>query len=263
MNKYFTIQNILNVLITSFFSFIIIRFVIIEKFRREILPFFNNKLKNDKNYLLNRIKLDPYVFKFANQILKGDKEVVLAYLDSCEKNHQYSLSFRNVTYTLRNDKEVALKAVQLDYNNFKYLNMRLKDDKEVVFKAIRNNARALKYASYRLRNDKETVLLCTMKKYDWFNQSNLKFASVTLRSDKEIVLEHVKFDGKALEFASEKLQDDIDVVSIAVTNDGCALKFASDNLKDDWEIVMKAYEKNYTSIEYASQRLKNKINVNK
>jgi hypothetical protein len=259
MNKYITI--IFNGLIFVVISYVVIR-VLIETIKREVLPLFNYNIKNKKEYLLLKIKEDPYFFKFANQKLKSDKEVVLLYLDSCKKKYQYSFAFRKVSFTLLNDKEVALKAVQTYGFNLDYLPYKFKDDKSIVMEAILNDSRALEYASERLKNDRETVLLCTIiNDTSYFYHSNLKYASVALRSDKQVVMEHVKFDGNALEFASENLQDDMEVVLTAVKNSyGKALQFASEKLRDDWEVVMIACELDKKVIEYASARLKDKIN---
>jgi len=221
-----------------------------------ILSFFNFKLKKDKDYLIYRIKKKPSLFKFANQKLKGDKDVVLAYL---EYSRGYAYSLRNVSLTLINDKEVALKAVQSNGQNLYFLPSKFQDDKELVFEAILNDPYALTWASERLQNDRETVLLWTTMDNRFNNKSTFKFVSVTLKSDKEVVMEHVKHNGSDLKFASEKLQGDIDVVLTAVKRTGIALEFASEKLRDDWEVVMFAYESDKESIKYASERLKDKI----
>ena len=257
----FTIGNIIRVLVGVVIGLFLLRIffeMIISFYRRNFLPFFDLQIKNNKDYLLEKIKYEPSVFKFANQKLKGDKEIVLAYLDSCKNNGEMPISFRNVSFKLLNDKEVALKAVQIYSHNLEYVSINLKDDKDVVFAAILTQYDALQYASERLKNDKETVLLCCKRiNGGWW--SNLEYASVSLRTDKVIVMEHLKFDGTSLEFASEKLQDDIEVVLCAVKEDGMALKFASEKLRDNWEVVMFAYKSNKKSIIHASKRLRGKI----
>jgi hypothetical protein len=120
----FTIGNIIRVLVGVVIGIFFLRVffeMIISFYRRNFLPFFDYQIKNNKDYLLEKIKDEPSVFKFANQKLKGDKEVVLAYLDSCKNNGEIPISFRNVSFKLLNDKEVALRAVQTYGYNLQFL----------------------------------------------------------------------------------------------------------------------------------------------
>ena len=146
--------NLVSVIVSVIVIFWLIRLYI----KSEIIPLFDYKLKNNKSYLLNRIRKEPSLFRFTSRQFKGDKEVVLTYLDACIQNGKNTYrGFDKISCHLLNDKEVALKAVKVDGNCFGYLSWNLRDDKEVVLEAVKRNGLALEFASIKMKNDDEII----------------------------------------------------------------------------------------------------------
>jgi hypothetical protein len=75
---------------------------------------------------------------------------------------------------------------------------KVKNNKEIVLALIKINWFVLQYANEELKNDKEVVMEA-VKQNGWA----LQFASNELRSDKEVVMEAIKQNKKILEHASK------------------------------------------------------------
>lgn len=111
--------------------------------------------------------------------------------DSFEFKHYYD------------DKEVVLKAVEMNGNNLEHASDRLKDDKEVVLKSIQYNGLCLSHAGEKLKDDREVVKKAIENDiFGWVLQS----ASDRLKDDKELVLQAVKKHPIAIDYASPGLR---------------------------------------------------------
>lgn len=82
----------------------------------------------NRDFVLQAVKLAPWVLEYASD-------------------------------ELRNDKEVVLEAVKLNGHAFKYASDELKNDKDVVISATKLNMWAIAYASFERRHDKELIRL--------------------------------------------------------------------------------------------------------
>ena len=153
---------------------------------------------------------------------------------------------------IKDNKEVMLKAVQIDGYTYCYISDRLKKDKEILIEAVKNYGYALEWASDELKNDKDIVLTAVKK-----HGGALQFASKNFYEDKEIILTAVKNDGITLLFASENLKDDEEIVWEAIKKDGKALNFASDRLKLNSDLVNEA-KKTYPEIINVYNKLREK-----
>lgn len=83
--------------------------------------------------------------QFASDRLKNDKEIVL----EAVKANGYALQF--ASDELKSDKEIVLKAVKESGYALKYASDELKNDIEIVLEAVKENGYALKYASDELK----------------------------------------------------------------------------------------------------------------
>lgn len=80
---------------------------------------------------------------------------------------------------LRNDAEVAKIAIENDMNAFQYASENLRSNKDLVLHTVRMWGTPLEYASEELRNDKQVVVAAIKAR-----ASSIQFASNALKSDK-------------------------------------------------------------------------------
>ena len=205
------------------------------------------------------------LLKYASDRLKDDKEFIL---DIISKK---PIALEFVSKRLQDDEDVVELAIKLNLNAFKYASMRFKDDKEFVLNLMRKKAEYIEngikrastrnlyligYASERLRSDPEIAIL-TLKQ-DIFTY---RCFSDKIKSMRKLALYVVKKEGILLKDVAEKFKNDKEIVMAAVKNNGDALQFASDALKADREIVMAAIKRNGRSLVYACEELRNDIDM--
>jgi hypothetical protein len=160
--------------------------------------------------------------------------------------------FRYAAMRHRDDVEIVMAAVRLDYRALQHASSRLQDSAEVVQAAVQERASALEYASARLRDDYDLVV--SVVRHDG---RALRFASDRLRGDRDVVLVAVLQQSEALEYASVHLRDDSELVLSAVSGNGYALRFASDRLRNDHDVVLEALRHDAKALQHASAERRN------
>ena len=135
---------------------------------------------DDKNILLEKIRVNGGDLEYASARLRADKEVVMEALNTC------AFALGSASRELQDDKEVVMKAVKNDGYALRSASSRLQDDKEVVLEAVRNG-NALWCASSRLKDDRDVVMEAVKR-----NGTVLKEASDRLKNDPEIVMNALK-----------------------------------------------------------------------
>lgn len=131
---------------------------------------------------------------------------------------------------LNYDKEIVMKAVQVDGVALQYVSDKLKKDEEVVLASIGNNIAALQFADKNM--DCTKLLKVKQKIIKGLEEGKLKFESIPtqLKSDKDIALAGVKKDGSVLKDLSDLFKEDEDIVLASIKNDITTLKYASKNI---------------------------------
>lgn len=130
------------------------------------------KLVDDEKFVLDRVKQEGQILRYALDHFKDNKKIVLAAV----KND--GLALRSASSRLQNDEEVVMSAVSqagqaIEYANERFWSERktmltvvqtygyglfahgsdeLKEDKELVLEAVKNNSYVLEYVSDSLRN---------------------------------------------------------------------------------------------------------------
>ena len=189
--------------------------------RKPPLAYLSDKLKDDKEIVIECVKKDIDNLKYSSDRLKNDNDFIIKVL---------TINKDSENFLKENLKDNKNKDVLLSRDNISFfeLTKEQKTDKELALKVVTNNGHQLKH-----------------------------YLSQEIINNKEIVMTAIKDYSGALKWASNKLKDDKEVVLEAIKNNGCTLKYASDRLKDDKDVVMTAIKQNYSALEYASPRLQN------
>ena len=109
---------------------------------------------NNKEYILKIIRdsaFDPVNLKNASEKIKNDKEVIL---EAVKKD---GASIFYASQELRADREIVLEAVRTYSYALSYASQELQNDKEIVLEAVKHSRLALEFASQRLQNDPDIL----------------------------------------------------------------------------------------------------------
>ena len=230
-------------------------------------PYLPIKFRNDKEIMIAAVNQNPYVFyslpsewqlnkQIAFEVLKQkgdylqkmdyslrqDKDLVLVAMET------YPYAIASASEKLQDDRDVALLAITKDPSTFRFLGKTLKDDKEMVWIAVSAGA-SINDASDRLRGDRELVLTAIN------NSRNFLIISTNLQDDKEVILAAVKKDGVSLKYASNKLKNDKEIVYAALSTTHGSLEYASKELRNDLDAVLTALYYSDRNISYVSDEL--------
>lgn len=146
-------------------------------------------------------------------------------------------------------------------------------DREVMLKAVQLDSRCLKYAAAGLRGDRDIVLHAVrgdtvlQTKRDWRKNNRtpwcaLSCASDELKNDRDLVLEAVRQKGYALFSANPRFRADREIVLAAVSEKRAEgafawqlmpLKIASDELRADLDVVRAALAVHGRNVEWVAE----------
>lgn len=242
-----------------------------------VFKFFENSLKNDKEFVLEAIK-NRAPYRDIGKSLFSDEDVLREALknESC---------FGRASENLRSNKEVAKWVLECDGNSYSHLSEDLKRSKEMLLLAINScnkkaqRIRFLPVIPKELKT-KEVAFLCI--EFGEECLENFKH----LKDDKEFVLKVVSKEGSSIRYASERLRNDYLVVFAAVSSDGSAIakvgsKFRenyffcykalrnypwvysdlSEKIKDDPVLAKMVIKEDATLIRNSSERIKNDLSI--
>lgn len=136
---------------------------------------------------------------------------------------------------LRNNKQIAMLAIEQDGNMIEYASPRLKRDRDIIKAAVKNNPRVLTKLSKEYCDDEEIVSLGLDNYY-----SSYKYASERLKSKKELALKAFKADGLLIKYAPENIKNDKELVLVAVNNNYRALVYIPIHFFKDRDVALSA-----------------------
>jgi hypothetical protein len=207
----------------------------------------------DLETIYSEIQKNEYDFLLFHPELNDNKDIVLEII-KVDSN-----SLRLVSSRLKNDREVVLSAVSKDGKSLLYASKELKDDDEIVLEAIKQNSWALKYASKRLQ---ELLGNSNRKSLQGVSEF-LKIGSKIIKQneiiykDYDFVLKAVKHNGLALQHVSKVFKRDRNIVLEAVKQNGTAFIYINDELKLDREILLESIKNNSKMFHYVPKEFKN------
>jgi hypothetical protein len=141
----------------------------------EKLPYHicTNILNNE--CIIDSIKINGYMLRFASERLQNDKNIVKIAVT----NFGGALKF--ASKNLQDDEDIVLAAVKHCGEALDYASIRLQNDIKIVTTAVQRDGEALRYASKNLQNNKELVMIA-MQTCDWI----INTCSEELQNDEEI-----------------------------------------------------------------------------
>jgi hypothetical protein len=223
-----------------------------------VLEFLPDKLRNDKDLVLNVVRKNASQLQFATDDLKSDKEIIKAVII---EDAYFALKFGDKKF--REDRVVALEAVRYRHAHaYEFISEELKSDREIALTAIQNNVHILKHAPDQIKNDFELMKIAVET-----DGMAYKFFSNELQKNRELVLKAINNQNTYYEWVPELIEfvfkngnefrNDREIVLASVKRWGLHLELVSIELQADKEVVLEAYRKNQFSFKYAADTLKN------
>lgn len=207
----------------------------------EFFQFFSEKLRNDKAFVLEVLKFDSRMLKYASPQLQADKHVVLLAVQGNRK----ALRFANPA--LQSDPEILLAAMrqaihhktqqqahayQIEFENWQYyftdddLIDRFLDyddafvfnqkhitydsyDTSAISKIVKQHAEAYQITSILERRrftDKHAIFAILRGKLD--ASETLRNIGATLRRDKDFMRNAIELDSRLIQYVDVRLRDD-------------------------------------------------------
>lgn len=227
------------------------------------LRYIDQKLLDDKDFIMKAMELNKDAFDYASERLKEDQDIVILAINKYYKNASDYLKKEWL-----DDKDFMMKFIQRSHWQavFKYDVSKWINDKDFMLEAIRNHGEenymvggALLYeVGDNLRDDEDIVLAAIQ--YGTYFTENLKYASDKLKRDSSFMNKAIEIDALSLSFSDSGLRENKQSILKAINshrNGDRALEFASKELKNDRELVLVSVNKYGSSLEYASDELKN------
>jgi len=206
----------------------------------------SGELQNDREFVKQAVNQNPEVIQYVSDRFRNDKGIALLAVRVDRE------IFSSLPEEMQNDADVLEASLGGKLYNLRYASGKVRDNKELAVRALSRYGHVLEYVSDRLRADRDVVTAAVSSAWN-----ALGFAAEDLRGDRDVVLAAVKHCGYALQFASDELKDDKEIVLTAIeTYEGDVLEYASQRLKDDKETVLAAVKRSEYSIGFASERLR-------
>tara|TARA_X000000368_G_scaffold20956_1_gene16311 strand:+ start:755 stop:1927 length:1173 start_codon:yes stop_codon:yes gene_type:complete len=119
----------------------------------------SERLKNDVAFMIRAVRASPYCLTIASNDMQGNRDVVLAAVDSTAA----AVVISYASPELKSDREIVMVAVTNDADTFLVVDQAYRNDKDVVLAAVQSHAYALPYASEGLRGDVDVVMAAMRK----------------------------------------------------------------------------------------------------
>lgn len=113
---------------------------------RPVLPHLSQRLRNDEDLVIERIRKDPQEIRNAGDIPKNSERVAL------ETLNQRKDMFREFGYDIRNNEDILMMAMDDSGRAFQFASDRLKNKDDTVRYVTNIAPSAIKYASPRIRD---------------------------------------------------------------------------------------------------------------
>lgn len=192
--------------------------------KEPLMRYASKRLRDDKEFMSNLIKIKPNEYKNLSLRLKKDDEIKRIYNLWVAENGAMSLKNKP---SVCDDKEIVMLAFKNGCgrypNNLQYASARLRADKDVVLAAVAHNSDNFKHASEELKDDTDVVRLAVNSiSYTRFMRDDccpLQYASKRIRDNKEFALEFLDnkvFRDEGLKYFSDRIRGDEEVAAHAL-----------------------------------------------
>ena len=230
----------------------------------------SNRLKNDKEFIIALMRINPEFYIYVSDIFKNDIDVV-----NMTISHNGNM-FQHLPQKIKNMKDIILLAVTTNYAAIKYIPDIYIKYPDIFESLLRNNHMVFRYIDKNYTKHLHNIQYCVdlnglilsqlYNPPDYIihraieqNYKSFQYAPLHIKANKSIVLDIVQKNGLFIEYATKFIRHDKDVVYAAVRQNGYAMILLKKTYKDDKELAMIALQNKYyinTIFSHLSPRLK-------
>lgn len=162
-------------------------------------------------------------YKSFPEIFQKNREIALISIQSC------GLTIGYIHNDFRNDKDLAMKAVEQNGEAYDMLQFIFKNDIE-YFKVALNDKKAILRSFPKVCDDKNLIIEYLKRKPD-----NFSLLPQELKADKDVALCAVTLSGNLIRLLHNDLTGDVDIATAAIRQNGTTLilESVSHSLKND------------------------------
>lgn len=197
-----------------------------------VLQHASHRLRGDRDFVIEVVKINGYELEFASQELKEDRDVLVEVV----KQNGHALGCISPNSQFRSDRGLALMAVENNGFAFIVLPRHLQADHEIIRAATATNRHCFKRAPH-LRGDEECVLQAVRN-----DAQALSLATPELQRNRIFVLEAVKRNNEALKYVVPELLNDRSFVLDVIRASPTALRYANNTYKHDPKLFDDAFK---------------------
>jgi hypothetical protein len=166
----------------------------------------DQELQNDLDILKLAVKGHSQAFEYIPDQWKSNPELI----DIILNLKISSSSFKHLPVEYRDNKDIAIKAINDDGGCFEYLTDRLRDDEELAIMAVKVRGRYLEYASDRIKSDKNIVTIAIEEGSDIY--SVIETIPEELKNDIELAVIIASVDSRYIQYLSEEVRNNQQVI---------------------------------------------------
>jgi len=241
------------------------------------LDLVDENITDNREFVTEVIKKNPMAYRSVSPRLKKDKELLLLAFKSINDYGIYNM-LMYADDTLKSDKELVLKILKLNSDQYKFIAPELKKDNDFILSIIKKTGKGLEYATKEQRSDK-SLIIEALKLNTWaFSE-----ADNSLKRDRAFILDEVaKVDYTNFIFSIDKslLKDKSFVYElfkrnffvenspfysdkalilklINDTNGSVSLSYIDKNLFKDESFMLTAIKKAGQGLKYATKEQQN------
>ena len=174
-----------------------------------------SRFKDDKDIVFAAVNLNFRVLKLFSLELINNKDIILRIINNFNDQYQNGYEthingyenhinimnylFENISYNMKDDKEIMLRAISCYKLFYNFASERLKTDKDIILcyldlDNLEDVDQDMRYAIYKFLDNLE---------------DNIKYI---IKDDKDIILYVIKIKKKYIQLASTKLINDKDII---------------------------------------------------
>jgi hypothetical protein len=237
----------------------------------EFMPF---NIRDNENIMLYIVNKDGLLIIHGSLRIQNTKSIIIAAILSNKKVLDYGYininNFKNDNDIIQaailqepilianfpDNKDLALKAISVDYSVFEFISKDLKKDKDVIIHSI-NNGLTLEYIDNDLKYDKDILDIALFKninnhKYlpNFLKIKILKQGYNCLIENEEFMLDIVSIDGMLIKYGSNKIKNNYSIIIAALINNKNVINLLdkNDTLINLIYQIEYNYEKSYLKL---------------
>jgi len=204
-----------------------------------------------KNLVLPIIIFSSFINKSLaqNQDFCSNKERYYdAILQEVSKKNPNAIN--NLPECLKQDRNLILKAILIDPEQFQNASDILHEDKIFIKRAIKTNPEILRLVAPEIKMDEYF-----MEEAIYINRDSLKYCSWNLLDNKLFMKRMIDLDSDNYKYASDRLKSFSEFAKPALEDNGALLEFAPPNVKSNKEYVKIAVNSDESAIKFAHPKL--------